>query len=332
MSIHDHDASSKMGVKEFYKQSGRYEYADKMKRILESWIDPKTGLIKEEYTKKRNCPLCSSVSYRTAFIKKGFVYAICIDCGMMYVLNPLSDERVDQLYLESDYNDGWLAVLQSDTQKKFDRIKYEEGLILIEKYSRGKLLDVGSSIGFFLEIAKARGWDTVGIELNTQAVEIARKAGIKVYDKKLDSSLFVNEKFDAVSLWDTIEHVVDSREIFENIHRILKTNGVLLIETPNANSLAARILHDKCATFAGHAHVSLFSSETLTKYIESFGFEKISLDTFISEINVINNHLEYYDPYTGDSKNTKDVLGMISAEQLHRNLLGYKMLALFRKR
>ena len=120
------------------------------------------------------------------------------------------------------------------------------------------------------------------------------------------------------------EHIKEPIKYLKTISRILKRSGIIFIQTPNSQSAAARIMHEKCNVFDGVEHVSLYSPETLVLVAQKANFKTKNMATVISEISVLNNHLSYESPYFG-SFNKDCLFGLIDEQVIHKKLLGYKM-------
>ena len=111
--------------------------------------------------------------------------------------------------------------------------------------------------------------------------------------------------------------------------KILKKKGKILIHVPNVESLSARILHEKCSTFAGHQHINHFSIETLKKFIQKNNFKIKDIETVISDAGTVNNYLDYQDPYLS---NTKFRPSFTNPDFIHKNNLGYTILCIAEKK
>lgn len=108
--------------------------------------------------------------------------------------------------------------------------------------TRGRLLDVGAATGFFVEQSNSIGWDAVGIEPSEWAATDARtELGVDVQTGDLESIRFPDAAFEVVTLWEVIEHLPDPRTTPREIRRILRPDGRLILSTPDAGSLAARL-------------------------------------------------------------------------------------------
>jgi len=325
-----HDAASQIGSREFQKRTGRIEHEDRMEQHVKELLMDNNGKLKKDILEHTTCPVCEADNYEELFQRWGFTYVRCNKCSMMYVNPMLNEEMVDFEY-ETGYEEDWVHMLLNPTQREFDNPKFFNGIKTIEKVieTKGKILDVGCATGHFLEICKERGWDVTGVELTKSAVEHCRKIGLNVIDKKLHEAEFEEKSFDAITLWDALEHIPKPKEILKEVRKLLKDGGVLLVMVPNGGSLAARILQEKCNMFSGFAHINIFNPTTLKRVLLESGFEVKHMETIISEINIINNYLNYEHPYAGNSEEKNNILGFpqLNEKFIHDNLLGYKIIS-----
>ncbi len=287
------------------------------------YIDSKTGIFLEEYTEDRVCPVCQNHNELEVFYKEGGRYVKCKDCRMVYI-NPVFKDSAIKSYYESNHTEQ-ADVVESDTDDFYVNI-YNGGLDdlskLVSKVS--KLLDIGCSSGTFLDLSKKRDIATYGIELNHAEYEYAKSKGHDVYNELLENIKF-DEKFDAITMWDVFEHIKDGEFYLNLMQSLLSDNGVIFLQIPSADSLAAKILREHCNMYDGLEHVNLYGVETIKKLAQKCDLEVISIKTVISEIGVINNYLNYENPYLGNTNNRKFIPNLIDERQIHETLQGYKL-------
>jgi len=286
-----------------------------------SFIDESTGLFKNELVEERPCPSCQENNCQQMFTKEGGVYVKCKSCNMVY-LNPVfTNESLTQYYTNNQVEQG---VVVADDIPFYVNL-YNKGLTSAENIvSVGNILDIGCSSGIFLDIAKDRGWKTYGLELNKIEFSVSEGKGHKVQNKLLENALF-DEKFDIISLWDVFEHIKDGSSVLKLMKGLLTNNGVILLQIPNSDALAAKIMQKKCNMFDGLEHVNLYGVESLTKLIESNELKILDIQSVIPEIGVLNNYLSYGDPYNEGGNNFSSAFGLVSDEQVLKSLQGYKL-------
>jgi 2-polyprenyl-3-methyl-5-hydroxy-6-metoxy-1,4-benzoquinol methylase len=320
------DMALAVGAKKLHE--GRQFMYEQIQQYHRQFIDPTTGYCKAEYLEERNCPVCDSSSYRQLFVKGGGRHVACQQCGMVY-LNPVfTDKALADYYAANHAAQAEVTSKESD----FYRRIYSKGLSIIGKYiPAGKILDIGCSSGFFLDIAKLNGWRTMGIELNTAEAALAQ-AKHEVYTVPIDS-LGADKKCDAITMWDVFEHIKDGNKILRTIaSQHLCPGGLIFLQVPNAKALAARVMQEKCNMFDGIEHVNLYDPQTIRLLADKNGMDVLHLETVISEIPIVANYLEYQDPYFGEAPHNGKVFGLIDETAVHANLLGYKMQVALRPR
>lgn len=305
---------------------GRKFNYDKVNSYHAKFIDQETGKFAEKFTERRNCPVCSSKKFIHIFNASGGSYVRCKDCTMVFT-NPVFTRSSLSLYYQN-LNTGQTQIV--DNESDFYREIYSMGLKFINKYATtGKILDVGCSGGFFLDVARENSWLTSGIELNLEESEMCRKRGHIVYTDGIEL-LDKKEKYDAITLWDVFEHIPDGKIYLDLLKSHLHEDGTIFMQTPNTDSLAAKIMREKCKMFDGVEHVNLYNPVTLKLVVESCGLKVVDMRTVISEIAVLNNYLSYDDPYFGYSNYGAKLMGFIDERQLHEELCGYKIQAVIR--
>lgn len=303
----------------------RKQNYSKVKEYHNQYLNPKTGYFFDHLVENRKCPVCNSSRKAKIFDKSGGVYVKCDLCKMIYLDPVFKDSALTEYYRALNTGQGDIVANESEFYTKI----YTLGLERIKEFkSGGDVLDIGCSTGFFLDIMRKNGWGTTGVELGVTEAGICEKKGHKVYVEGLENVSF-NKKFDVVTLWDVFEHIKEPTKYLKAISRILKKTGIIFIQTPNSQSIAARIMHEKCNVFDGVEHVSLYCPETLMLVAKKANYKIKNITTVISEISVLNNHLAYENPYFG-SFSKSCLFDLIDENIICKKLLGYKMQAILK--
>lgn len=304
-SLHEKRKSSYDLVSEYHKK----------------FIDPNSGRLFEQLATNRKCPVCGSQDNTFILSKSASSYYRCNDCSMVY-LNPIMNEKATIDYY-TNLNTGQGEVVSSDS--KFYTEIYSLGLNSIQNYKNaGKILDIGCSTGFFLDIAKSKGWSTFGLELGLDEAKVAEEKGHEIYKTTIET---LNESFvfDAVSMWDVLEHIPDGIQQLEMIKKHLSSDGILFFQVPNSDSLAAKIMRQDCRMFDGLEHTNLYNPKTVEIIANKCGYIVKEIKSVISEIAVVNNYLDYKNPYFGESQYGSKVLNLLDEDFIHSNKIGYKL-------
>ncbi len=125
------------------------------------------------------------------------------------------------------------------------RIQIMIGIVNGLDLKNKNILDVGCYDGTFLSLIKNKNNNFYGLEASDWGVQESRKKGLRVQQYFFDGEKklpFENNFFDLVIAGEIIEHIYDTDFFLEEIFRILKPNGKLLISTPNLASLGRRLL------------------------------------------------------------------------------------------
>jgi SAM-dependent methyltransferase len=142
---------------------------------------------------------------------------------------------------------------------------------------RGALLDIGAATGFFLELARQRGWQVHGIEPSDAAAERARAKNLDVRTGVLREGIFAPASFEAITMWDVIEHVTDPQSAIRDAAALLKPGGVLAVNTPDSGCLLAKLLGSRWHLVVPPEHLNLFHRRSLISLLTCNGFEILAV-------------------------------------------------------
>jgi 2-polyprenyl-3-methyl-5-hydroxy-6-metoxy-1,4-benzoquinol methylase len=285
------------------RETGRDRYFAAKERELDRLLDPATGLVSERFARPIPCPLCGGERHAELFVKRGYPIVRCEDCSLVFANPQVDEELVLAEYRagEESANDLWIDVLTSPRQLELDRAKFAEILDELEPYrGGGRVLDVGTSIGLFLQLARERGWSGVGTEFGSRALAYAREQfGLDVHDRPLAELGLEPGSFDVVTLNSVLEHVNRPLELLAEVRPLLRPGGALFLIVPNVDSLACRVLHEQAATFDGRNHLIYFSPATLRAALATSGFSVVETHTRVSALDAVLERLAYREPHSG---------------------------------
>lgn len=224
-----------------------------------------------------NCPNCGDDNTNHCYKLVNSNIVTCKNCELSYV-NPRVPEAYVEYILqqwakEDVVDDARLKIaFESASLEYYGRFisAIECKAILPEK----KILDVGCSTGAFLSVARDKGWDTFGLELGEASADYARKKlGLNVTQGTLYEANIAADSLDAISFIEVIEHLTNPLSALKHFHGWLKPDGLLLVTTPNFNSLYRRLFGNRWWVInCEDEHIVLFTLSSLTQMLEDSGF------------------------------------------------------------
>ena len=213
------------------------------------------------------CNLCRNDSASQLWVKDGFQYVRCENCGLVYVNPQLIPSEIQRIY-EIGFQSK-----SSSKPTPTNTVAYEPILRWASQYRQTmQLLDVGCFKGHLLVAARDRGWVVHGTEISEQAAEYARiENKLDVFLGPLSQAGYASEMFDVVVMRDVIEHLSDPHDYLREVHRLLRPGGGLYIDTPNFDSLTRRLLGKEWSVFFPW-HQYFFTAKTLQQLLRQSGF------------------------------------------------------------
>jgi len=180
----------------------------------------------------------------------------CVSCSLILQAPADPVAEIEQSYRSVE--DPVYLREEPGRVRTFDLLLDEIG----EMRGAGRLLDVGCYTGVFLERARQRGWEVVGLEPSQWAAEVARRRGLTVHQVLLAESALPAESFDVITVWDVFEHFADPLAEVHRLARLLKPGGLLALSTMDVESSFARFLGPHWPWFM-RMHLYYFSADSL---------------------------------------------------------------------
>lgn len=237
----------------------------------------------------KTCPLCGSPRHRTLSLRGGHhLLARCQECDFVFSIVVPGPAEIHKRY-QSGYYQSW-GLHDPAFEPVLREMKLHTFRGHMTRVARlmpsGAVLDVGCATGFFLEMAEEAGWDVWGVELSEEGASRARRRfGDRVFCGSLAEAKFPSSRFDLVTLFDVIEHVADPRGLVDEVSRILRPGGLLLLTTPDIGSLSARLMGKYWIHFTENEHLCFFDRQRIKRFMRDHGF---SLELVTSAVKVFN--------------------------------------------
>ena len=244
------------------------------------------------------CPNCNSLAQKKFSVgdlnqnmsKVQFDYYKCNFCQVIFI-SPIPKD------LKSYYGSKYCAYQQTT----IDEIKKttagdQNKLHVVQQAAKGeKLLEIGPGSGAFAYLAKQAGFVVDAIEMDTSCCEILENT-IEI-NKTINSSDIaetlsnLNVKYDVIVMWQVIEHLTNPWEVFRKISETLAKGGVLILATPNPESLHFTILKQYWMHVDAPRHITLIPQRTLVNFLSTLGLRRTVVTTK-GELNTQHSSIE----------------------------------------
>lgn len=227
------------------------------------------------------CPICGGAAVAQREVLRAGAVGECGSCGAWFrVPRPTLDDLL-KIYGQG-YYDAWgldQGEAIAETTKKATFAPLLRRLTaVVEKRDGRRLLDVGAATGLLLEVAQESGFGPYAVELNPFAAQVLRErfGAERVFEGELTACGFEAGSFDAVTMTDLIEHVLDVGTTLTATRRLLRPGGVLCITTPRIDSFSRRAMGRNWLHFKLE-HIQYFSAKSMESSLRQAGFERIEI-------------------------------------------------------
>src|SRR5262245_7784475 len=236
-----------------------------------------------------SCPLCAGVRGRVVrrltvrHLGVGGTYRLrrCRDCDLVYLTPRLDDATLATLYGEEFYfpRDSTFSAVAATVQALIQDARRH----VVEKRARiGRLLDIGSGDGAFVHHMASHGWDATGLDFSPAASELATRRGLR--GRYLMGSLADHDlplrSFDAVTMWQVLEHIGEPVAMMRRVHALLRPGGLLVASVPNIDGLTASLTRERWWGLDVPRHLVHYTPPTLRRVLEEAGLHVVDVRHF----------------------------------------------------
>ena len=231
------------------------------------------------------CPVCAARGWRPLYTRLGWRYVRCEGCGL---------RRLDPLPTEAELESHYACRARSGNYEPRYAPERDVGLEQVLDFAEGigarpgRLFDVGCFDGGLLDLAARRGWEGWGLELQEDAAAEARR---KHPDRIAQSTVeqfegLAGREYDLITAIGLVEHLRDPRRLFELAAEGLRPGGLLVIQTPNATSLPARLLGRYWPPIAPPEHTYYFDPATLRRACTAVGLRAVTARPHVKRLRI----------------------------------------------
>lgn len=227
-----------------------------------------------------DCPVCGPGTARlmlrardlNLLLPGEFEIQRCRSCSLAFISPRPDAESIGDYYPTRYWSpptpEGRRPYLDAGMKRTLDA--------LVRDYPGGRVLDVGCAVGNLPAQMRQRGLDAVGLEPYEHACQIAREHyGLEVDCAFLQDTSYPDESFDAVTLFDVLEHVHDPLGDLRKIHALLKPGGSVYIKVPNVDALQRSLFGHFWYALDPPRHLFHFSPKSTARMLKAAGFATV---------------------------------------------------------
>lgn len=231
------------------------------------------------------CFVCYSLTSERIIAKESTMF-VCTTCGAQWQ-DSSSLVSPETLYSENYYKKIW--GYSSETDALVGRSKHatsQKMIAFLHQYCKGgTVLDVGCGLGYLLSFLQqdSFAYDAYGVELSSFGKDISEKriGKGKIFSSLADVKEHAKKKnlhFDAILFFDSMEHIPHQQRLFQDIHQLLKPNGVALAIMPDPSSWISQVMGRHWIEYKKD-HVLFYSKKALQLQLEQKEFQLLFLSS-----------------------------------------------------
>jgi 2-polyprenyl-3-methyl-5-hydroxy-6-metoxy-1,4-benzoquinol methylase len=149
---------------------------------------------------------------------------------------------------------------------------------------RGRLLDIGCGMGYFLNACRTDGYHVEGVDISDDSASYVRETlNIPVMTGPVESLHYGSESIDIITMWHFLEHADDPRVYLKKAWEWLKPDGLLVVDVPNYEGTDARKTWNNWTGWSLPYHLYHFTEKTLCDMLSKHGFKTIRKKDYLSE-------------------------------------------------
>ena len=201
----------------------------------------------------------------------------CKKCNSLFrkFFFPISTDYSSKYFIE-DYKNQYGKTYEEDEENLKALAKSRLETIKNIKPT-GKILDLGSAMGFFLKEASLNGYETEGIEISEYAANYCVKnLNLNVYNVSLLDFEYKENEYDIITAWYVLEHICDFEKLLKNILFSLKDDGIFAFAMPNGNGISGRF-NKNYFKIVPPDHAFETNPKALDKFLKKYSLKKMYL-------------------------------------------------------
>lgn len=235
-----------------------------------------------------------------------FSISQCDNCGYKFT-NPRPVEETIGNYYKSDgyvsHNSTKKGIINKiyHIVRNYQFTRKHKQIVKLQISSGKNLLDIGCGTGDFINYMCQRGWSVDGVETDKQARLLAiNNSGVSIFESLYSKNL---KKYDVITLWHVLEHVYEIKGFVNQLKKLLKKDGLIVVGVPNSASYDANFYGGNWYAYDLPIHSSHFVKGDIKNIANLYGLKLKYIKPLIFDA--------YYISMLSSKKSKKSIVGGI---------------------
>lgn len=283
------------------------EYEIRPREIFDEYLhlsarDIDTYFSDREQYERVSCPACNETQQIKEFVKHGFEYVSCTDCGTLYVSPRPTGEMINEFYKNSESSKYWAEKFFPLTapvrMEAIFRPRAKMVASLVRRFGvpqPATIVDVGSGIGLFLDaIADTGGFTRViGLEPGRELAKSCREKGYEVIEKPVEQVTSDEVQASVITSFEVFEHLSDPKDFLESKARLLMPGGLMIFTTLTVDGFDLQVLWDQSKSISPPHHINFTSINGFARLLTRCGLDLVEISTPGKlDIDIVHNMLK----------------------------------------
>jgi SAM-dependent methyltransferase len=233
------------------------------------------------------CVACGSTQAEPQFVKTGFAYAQCRQCGTLYQSPRPPIEAFSAFYRDSESSRYWAEVFFPAVAEARREKIFRPRVARLRQWCAGRgvpvrrLMDVGAGYGIFLDEWRHcdPAVDAVAVEPSSHLAKECRAKGLEVVEEVAENVTGMDGRADLVTCFEVLEHVHDPLAFVISLRRLVRPGGILFVSTLSIEGFDLQVLWERSTQISPPHHINFLSIEGFRRLFASAGLVDIDVST-----------------------------------------------------
>jgi len=243
------------------------------------------------------CKICNDKFFSFYGVFNNFTGIKCDNCGTVQVKENISLVEIEEFYSNNYYDDYYNGLGYIETYNQHLKNSFIQKIKIINNLVKSKnisILEVGGGLGYFSKTLIDNNYKNVELwEINDDSIFQAKKLGIDA--KKINIfDTTIENKFDIVVSWATIEHVDNPKLFINKLMKLVKKNGYLLVDTGIIDTYRDNYSEGISGWFYPPEHLYCFSKKSLLMLVDDCQEKRVMINADKKKIYILKLNFKFF--------------------------------------